>query len=419
MSADLVHPGHINVLAQAAKLGEVTVGLLTDEAITTYKRLPYLTYEQRKRVVESLKHVSSVVQQSTLDYTENLRRLKPDVVVHGDDWRVGVQTQTRQRVIETLDEWGGSLVEVPYTTGLSSSDLRAELKSIGVTPEVRRRRLRRLLAAKPLCRAMEVHDGLTGLLVEQLEVDVEQRPREFDCMWLSSLTESIARGKPHIEGSDLTSRIATVNEVLEVTTKPLLFDADTGDKPEHLVFTVRTLERLGVSAVVIEDTLSSQSGSVPENIENFAFKIRAAKEAQVTEEFMVIARIESLTFERGIEEALVRSKAFVDVGADGIMVRGRPGRSAELIEFCQRYASEGSHPPLIVDPSQRDAMREDELQRIGVSVALYMNRFLRAAYPAMQLVAKSILENGGAHESEEVCVDLDTMLDLIGKSWPT
>ena len=323
MSADLVHPGHLNVIKQAAELGKVTVGLLTDEAVASYKRLPYMNFEQRRMVIESIKGVSRVVPQTTLDYVPNLRALKPDYVVHGDDWRSGVQRSVRERVIEVLAEWGGKLVEVEYTKGISSTQLNKALKEIGTTPDIRLRKLRRLLNAKKIVRLLEVHNGLTGLIVEDTHVEIDGVRNEFDGMWASSLTDSTAKGKPDIEAVDLTSRMHTLNDVLEVTTKPIVFDGDTGGKPEHFVFTVKTLERMGISAVIIEDKVGLKrnslfGNSVPQtqdSIEAFAHKISAGKKAQLTNDFMIIARIESLVLGSGVPDALNRAKAYIDAGA--------------------------------------------------------------------------------------------------------
>ena len=318
MSADLIHPGHLNIIRIAASYGEVTVGVLTDAAIASYKRLPYLKFESRKEIVEQLKGVATVVAQETLDYEPNLLKLKPDYVVHGDDWKTGVQAATRARVLAVLAQWDGQLIEPSYTTGISSSDIRGSLREIGVTPEIRRSQLRRLLHAKPLSRFIEAHNGLTGLIAETVEtvreVDGKSAPVFFDGMWLSSLTDSTAKGKPDIECVDLTSRSQTLNEILEVTTKPIIFDGDTGGKKEHLTYTVRTLERLGVSAIIIEDKVGLKKNSlfgtsVPQtqaSIESFCEKLEVAKKSQITESFMVIARIESLILGMGQEDALAR-----------------------------------------------------------------------------------------------------------------
>lgn len=421
MSADLVHPGHLNVIKKAAELGEVTVGLLTDRAIASYKRLPYMTFEQRKAVVESLKGVSRVVPQETLDYVPNLRTYKPDYVVHGDDWREGVQRKVRERVIETLAEWGGELVEVPYTEGISSTQLNKALKEIGTTPDIRRRKLRRLLEAKPLVRLIEAHNGLTGLIVENTSVNTERGPKEFDGMWASSLTESTVKGKPDIEAVDVTARTQMLHDILEVTTKPIVYDADTGGKPEHFQFTVRTLERLGVSALVIEDKVGLKKNSLfgneveqtQDTIENFCLKIKAGKEAQVTDDFMIIARIESLILEKGMEDAIQRAHAYIDAGADGIMIHSRQKDPAEIFEFCDRYAEFARKVPLVAVPSSYNQVTEDELAERGVNVVIYANHLLRAAYPAMVATARSILEHGRSAEADSNLMSIKEILELI------
>ena len=297
MSADLVHPGHLNVLKRAAKLGSVTVGLLTDEAIASYKRVPFMEFEQRREVIENIKGVEQVIPQTTLDYVPNLESLKPDYVVHGDDWKTGVQQKTRQRVIDCLAQWGGELVEVPYTKGISSTQLHQAMKEVGTTPEIRLKSLKRLLAAKPQVRFLDIHNALSGLIIENTRIETDSGAKEFDGMWASSLTDSTAKGKPDIEAVDVSSRMSTLNEVLEVTTKPIIYDADTGGKTEHFTFTVKTLERLGVSAVIIEDKTGLKKNSLfgtdvaqtQDTIENFSQKIAAGKRAQATDDFMIIA----------------------------------------------------------------------------------------------------------------------------------
>ena len=421
MSADLVHPGHINIIKEATKLGEVTVGLLTDEAIASYKRLPFLKYEQRKAVVENIKGVQNVVPQKTLDYSANLRDLKPDYVVHGDDWGSGVQAGTRQKVIQTLNEWGGKLIEVPYTPGISSTQLHNELKAIGTTPNIRLRTLGRLIAAKPFVRVLEVHNGLTGLIVENLKIEQDGAVREFDCMWSSSLTDSTAKGKPDIEAVDMTSRMATVNSIFEVTTKPLIFDADTGGRPEHFGFTVKSLERLCVSAVIIEDKVGLKKNSlfgteVPQTqdtIENFCNKIRVGKEAQITGDFMIIARIESLILEKGLNDALKRARAYIEAGADSIMIHSKKKESKEIFEFCKRYNELSNRLPLVVVPSSYNKVYEEELVHAGAKIIIYANHMLRSAYPAMVHTAESILKHGRSFECDENCMSINEILELI------
>lgn len=421
MSADLIHHGHINILKEAAKLGEVIVGLVTDSAIASYKRLPYLTYEQRKAVIENIKGVGYIVPQKTLDYTDNLREIKPDFVVHGDDWQVGVQAQTREKVIEVLAEWGGKLVEVEYTRGVSSTQLYMALKQVGTTPDIRLKRLRRLLEVKPITRVMEVHNGLSALIVENVQVEVGNYLREFDAMWSSSLTDSTAKGKPDIEAVDMTSRMQTVNDILEVTTKPLLFDADTGGRPEHFAFTVKSLERLGVSAVIIEDKVGLKRSSLlgeevaqqQDTIEDFSSKIHAGKQAQITDDFMVVARIESLILGKGMEDALVRTRAYIEAGADAIMIHSRKTEPDEILEYCMRYRSLDRQVPLVAVPTSYNKISEDELTNAGINIVIYANHLLRSAYPAMYRVADSILKHGRCYECEEDCMSIDEILDLI------
>jgi phosphoenolpyruvate phosphomutase / 2-hydroxyethylphosphonate cytidylyltransferase len=421
MSADLIHPGHINVLRQAAELGEVTIGLLTDAAIASYKRLPHMTYEQRRAVVENLKGVADVVAQETLDYVPNLERLRPDYVVHGDDWRTGVQQQTRQRVIDALAQWGGQLVEVPYTEGISSTQLHQSVKQIGTTPSVRLSRLRRLLDNKPIVRIMEAHSGLTGLIVEHTSVKADGRTYEFDGMWSSSLTDSTARGKPDIEAVDISSRLQTVNELFEVTTKPLVFDGDTGGKPEHFSFTVRSLERLGASAVIIEDKeglkrnslFGTEAAQTQSTVEDFCARLAIGKRAQVTADFMIIARIESLILEQGMDDAVRRAEAYIDAGADGIMIHSRRKAPAEVFEFCDRFAKLPRTVPLVAVPTEYHQVTETELAERGVNMVIYANHLLRAAYPQMVKVAETILTNGRALEADPFLASIKDALAII------
>ena len=421
MSADLIHPGHINILAQAQKLGEVTIGLLTDRAIASYKRLPYLSFEQRKVVCENLAGVKRVVAQETLDYVPNLRRFRPDYVVHGDDWQTGVQSKIRTHVIEVLKEWGGQLVEVGYTPGISSTALNKAVREVGTTPEVRMRRLRRLLVAKPIVSTMEAHNGLSGLIVENASVIGDDGRREFDCIWLSSLTDSTAKGKPDNELVDLTSRLTTVNEILEVTTKPIIYDGDSGRIQDHFVFMVRTLERLGISAIVIEDKVGRKKNSlldveVPQqqdDIQGFSEKISAGKRAQVTNDFMVIARIESLIVGEGMDRALERAAAYIEAGADGIMIHSKQRTPDEIFEFCRRYADFEKKLPIVAVPSTYSQVTEEELADAGVRIVIYANQMLRSAYPAMKKAAETILRHRRAKEADETCMPIGEVITLI------
>lgn len=421
MSADLIHPGHLNIIAHARKYGEVYVGLLTDKAIASYKRLPYLSFEQRKIVVENIKGVKQVISQETLDYFPNLIKLKPDYVVHGDDWKTGVQQETRERVIQALARWGGELVEIPYTEGISSTKLNNVLKEIGTTPQIRMKRLRRLLGSKPLVRIMEAHNGLTGLIVENTNVRVDEQSNEFDGIWLSSLTDSVAKGKPDIEVVDLTSRLNTLNDILEVTTKPIIYDGDSGGLSEHFVFLVKSLERLGVSAVIIEDKIGLKKNSlfgtdVPQtqdSVESVTDKISKGKNARVTDDFMIITRIESLILGKGLKDALQRAEAYIDSGADGIMIHSNRENPEEILSFCREYKSFPKKAPLVVVPSTYNQITEDELVRAGVNIVIYANHLLRSAYPAMKTVAQSILKNGRSFEASENCISIKDIITLI------
>lgn len=422
MSADLIHHGHLNIIHEAVKLGEVTVGVLTDEAIASYKRLPFLTYEQRAEIVSNIKGVSRVVPQSTLDYVPNLEKLRPDFVVHGDDWKNGIQSETRQRVIDCISKWGGKVVDIPYTPGISSTALNAEVREVGTTPEVRQKMLRRLISAKPIVRIMESHSGLTGLIIEKTKVKVNGKTEEFDGMWASSLTDSASKGKPDIEAVDLTTRLHGLNDALECTTKPVIFDGDTGGKIEHFCFTVRTLERLGISAVIIEDKIGLKKNSllgtdapqIQDSVENFCEKIRAGKKAQVASDFMIIARCESLIAGKTIDDALERSFAYVDAGADGIMIHSKEKSGEDIKEFCRLFREKHKSVPLVVVPTTYSQVTEEELISWGVNVVIYANHLLRSSYPAMVNTAKSILTHHRALEaSERYCMSVKEILELI------
>lgn len=421
MSADIIHPGHLNIIKEGVKLGVVTVGILTDEAIASYKRLPYLNYEQRKEIVENIKGVENVIPQTTLDYVPNLLKIKPDYVVHGDDWKEGVQKETRQRVIETISEWNGKLIDVPYTAGISSTKLNEKLKSIGTTPEIRMKRLRRLIDAKPIVRILESHSGLTGLIAENAKVMVNGVNQEFDGMWSSSLTDSTSKGKPDIEAVDITTRLHGLNDTLECTTKPIIYDGDTGGKIEHFVFSVRTLERHGISAIIIEDKTGLKKNSLfgtevaqtQDTIENFSAKIRAGKEAQVTDEFMIIARLESLILGHSVEHALERAKAYINAGADAVMIHSKEKSGEEIKEFCLKFRKYDKNTPIVVVPSTYNHITESEFIDWGVNIVIYANHMLRASYPAMMDVAKSILANGRSSDVNDKCMPIKEILELI------
>ncbi len=418
MSVDLIHKGHINIIKEASKLGDVVVGLLTDKAISSYKRLPFMPYESRKLIIEQIKGVNKVIEQRTHNYRENLMKLRPNYVVHGDDWREGPQKKVRDEVIETLKEWNGELVEIPYTENISSTILNKNMREIGTTPNTRLSLLKRMLSAKSIIRLNEVHNGLSGLITEKAKIEKDGRVIEFDAMWSSSLTDSTAKGKPDIEAIDMTSRMNTVNDIFEVTTKPMIFDADTGGKNEHFTFTVKSLERLGVSAVVIEDKVGLKKNSLlgnsvhqeQDSIKNFQEKISLGKKSQVTNDFMIIARIESLILSKGLDDALERAKSYIDAGADGIMIHSKEKNPDEIFEFCSKYKES---KPLMIVPTSYNAITEDEWESRGVNIICYANHMLRSAYPAMLSTALSILKNKRSLEASDKCISINDILDLI------
>lgn len=428
MSADLLHPGHLNIINEARKLldkeggGELIVGLLTDKAIASYKRLPYMNWEQRKIVIENVKGVTHVIPQETLDYVPNLLKIKPDYVIHGDDWKTGVQAKTRQRIVDVMSEWGGKVIDIPYTEGISSTKIHNVLKEVGTTPEIRCHRLRRLLDAKKIVTICEAHNGLSGLIVENTNIIEDNKKIEFDGIWISSLTQSAAKGKPDIGYLDTTSRMETLNDILEVTTKPIIYDGDNGGPQEHFIFTVKTLERLGVSAIIIEDKVGLKKNSLfgtevfqeQDSPEDFAQKIKAGKQAQVTEDFMIIARIESLILEQGMDDAIMRAKTYLDAGVDGIMIHSRQKEFNEIKEFANLYNQLPNRKPLVVVPSSYNQITEQELVENGISIVIYANHLLRAAYPAMVNTAKSILKNHRCKEaSEKYCMKIKDIITLI------
>lgn len=421
MSADIIHHGHINIINEANKLGEVTVGILTDEVIASYKRYPLLSYAERESIVKNIKGVDNVVPQDTLDYLPNLEKIKPDYVVHGDDWKTGVQRQVRQRVIHALQQWGGELVEVEYTREVSISQLDEALQKIGTTPQTRLKRLRRLLEVKPVIRVLEAHNGLTGLIAEKTRIDDNGKIKEFDALWISSLCDSTAKGKPDIELVDFSSRLNTINDILEVTTKPIILDGDTGGQVEHFVFTVKTLERLGVSAVIIEDKVGLKKNSLfgteveqtQDTIENFACKISEGKRSQITDDFMIIARIESLILRAGLDDALKRAEAYLDAGVDGIMIHSKEKKPDEIFSFCRRYAGLKNRVPLVAVPTSYCQVTEQELKEAGVNIVIYANQLIRSAYPAMLNTARSILKNERAYECGDKLMPINEILNLI------
>ena len=419
MRGDIIHPGIINIIMEGSKLGELTVGLLTESAIVSHKRLPFLNYEQRKKVIENVKGVARVVPQEDWSYIPNLKKYKPDYIIHGDDWKSGALKKERDDVFAVMKEIGGEVVEIPYTLGIDSSSVNEAIRSIGTTPDIRLKTLRRLLDAKKLIRIMEAHSGLSGLIIENLEIEKENGYRSFDGMWSSSLTDSACKGKPDIEAVDLTTRLQDLTNILECTTKPIIFDGDTGGN--HFSFTVRTLERNGVSAVIIEDKTGQKRNSLFGTevnqelcpIPDFCEKIKSGKLAQVTKEFMVIARLESLIAGFPASHALERARAFVEAGADGIMIHSKEKSGDDIKEFCSVFRSEFPHVPIVLVPTTYNQFKEKELEQWGANIVIYANHMLRSSYPAMMSVAKNILENERSLEADKLCMPIKEILELI------
>ena len=420
-STDYIHSGHIAIINKACRLGRLTIGVLSDEAVASYKRYPLLPFDERKSLFENIAGVEKVVEQKSLSYADNLRMLKPDYVVHGDDWVEGFQKPIREEVIGILKEYGGKLVEYPYSSDPKYKQLDSTLRAELAMPDMRRGRLRKLISMKGLVTAMEAHSGITGLIVEKTTVLQDGKTYQFDAMWISSLCDSTAKGKPDIELVDMTSRFRTIDDIMEVTTKPIIFDGDTGGLTEHFVYTVRSLERMGVSMVIIEDKTGLKKNSLfgtevkqtQDSIENFCEKIKAGKRAQKTKEFMICARIESLILERGMDDALKRAFAFTAAGADAIMIHSRKKDPAEIFEFVEKFRKENKVTPIVVVPTSFNTVTEDEFKQRGVNVVIYANQLTRTGFPAMQDAARTILENHRAKECDDKCMSIKEIITLI------
>ena len=421
ISADILHHGHINLIKKASEYGKLIVGVLTDEAVATYKRFPVIEFEERKFIIENISGVSEVVPQNTLDYTDNLKKYKPDYVFHGDDWKEGIQSKIRCDVIETLKEWDGQLIEIPFTEDVSVDKINDLIKKTDSIPDIRRSKLKKLISLKPIVRTIEAHNGLSALVVENAKVEKDEQINTFDAIWVSSLTDSTAKGKPDIELVDMTSRINTINEIMEVSTKPIILDGDSGGLLEHFVFNIKTIERMGVSAIIIEDKVGLKKNSLfgtevkqtQDSIENFCEKISAGKKALLTDEFMIIARIESLILKQGMDDAIKRAKAYIKAGADGIMIHSRESEPDEIFEFCDKFKEFAPDVPLVVVPTSFNQVYEDEFAKKGVNIVIYANHLIRSSYPAMVETANMILENERCKEADDKCLSIKEILTLI------
>lgn len=422
MSTDVIHGGHINVINKAAALGDLTIGVLTDEVVASYKRFPLLSCNERMKIAASINGVSNVIQQDSLSYKKIIETLKPDIIVHGDDWCNGFQKPIRQEAIELLSQYGGQVIEFPYTVNTEYEQLETVARNELSLPDFRRARLKKLLGIKGFVTAIEAHSGITGLIAEKTTVMQEGKTYQFDAMWISSLCDSTAKGKPDIELVDMTSRFRTIDDIMEVTTKPIIFDGDTGGLVEHFVYTVKSLERMGVSMVIIEDKCGLKKNSLfgtevkqtQDTIENFSAKIRAGKRAQKTKDFMICARIESLILEQGMDDALNRAFAFVDAGADAIMIHSRKKEPNEIIDFIKAFRMKDSTTPIVIVPTSFNSVTEDEWKNIGANIVIYANQLTRSGFPAMQNAARLILENHRAKEADEqLCMSIKDIITLI------
>lgn len=420
-STDMIHSGHIAIIRKAEKLGKLIIGVLSDEAVVSYKRFPLLPFEERKTMFENIAGVYKVVEQKTLSYKENIEKYKPTYVVHGDDWISGFQKPIRDEVCDILATYGGELVEYPYSRDDKYNELEKRARAELSTPDIRRARLKKALAMKGLISAMEAHSGLTGLIVENTVVEEHGGARQFDAMWVSSLCDSTAKGKPDIELVDMTSRFRTIDDICEVTTKPIIFDGDTGGLTEHFVYTVRSLERMGVSMIIIEDKTGLKKNSLfgnevvqtQDSIEHFSEKIRAGKMAQRTKDFMICARIESLILEQGMDDALERAFAFTEAGADAIMIHSRKKDPSEIFEFVEKYREKNQTTPIVVVPTSFNTVTEEEFKARGVNIVIYANQLTRTGFPAMQNAAKTILANHRAKECDDMCMPFKDIIRLI------
>lgn len=418
---DVIHEGHLNILKKAKEYGEVIVGVLADEAMVKYNRFPTISLEDRIEIVKNTGLADRVIVQNTIMYDEVIAKEKPDYVIHGDNWKEGPENAIRQNVLKNLSEYGGELIEAPYTYNREVKKIDDRIKEKLAMPEFRRKRLRQLIAIRPIVKTLEVHSGLTGLIAEKTVVEHQGELDQFDAMWISSLCDSTAKGKPDIELVDMSSRIRTIDDVMDVTTKPIILDGDTGGLIEHFVYNVRTLERMGVSAVIIEDKTGLKKNSLfgteveqtQDSIENFCAKISAGKEALRTDDFMIIARIESLILEQGMEDALTRAKAYVEAGADGIMIHSRKKTPDEIVEFCRQFRETDQKTPIVVVPTSFSSITEEELAKAGVNIVIYANQLTRSAFPAMQKTAETILKNHRSLEADEALMSFKDIIRLI------
>ena len=420
-TTDVIHEGHLNIIHKAKEYGKVIVGVLSDEAMVKFDRFPTISYDERIALVQAIPEVDQVVKQEDVMYDQVVSELRPDYVIHGDNWLQGPTRAIRDNVERLLSSYGGKIIDIPYTYNENVKHTDDKIREKLAMPEFRRKRLRQLLKMRSVVKAIEVHSGITGLIAEKTVVEHEGKLDQFDAMWISSLCDSTAKGKPDIELVDMTSRFRTIEDITEVTTKPIIFDGDTGGLIEHFVYTIRSLERMGVSAIIIEDKTGLKKNSLfgtevaqtQDSIEHFSEKIRAGKKVQLTDDFMIIARIESLILEQGMEDALNRAQAFVEAGADGIMIHSRKIDTDEILEFCDKFREKNKATPIVVVPSSFNTITEEELSEHGVNIVIYANQLTRSAFPAMEETAKDILRYHRAKEVDEKLMPIKDIISLI------
>lgn len=420
LAVDILHSGHLNIINTAKKYGKVVIGLLSDSAISEYKDLPALNYQERQKIVKNLKNVSKIIKQDTWDYSNVINSLKPNYFVHGDDWKKGVQKNTRKKVIKLMRKIKGKLIEIPYTKSISSSYIRSNLVE-NLPPISRTSILKRLIKNKKIVRIIESHSPLSGLIVENLKIELKNKTEQFDAMWSSSLTDSSIKGKPDNQSLDLSSRLNSLGDIMDVTSKPLIFDADNGGRLEHLPFTVRTLERLGVSSIMIEDKIglkknslfSDQSDAKQDSIKDFCKKIDLVRKTRKSKDFLIGARIESFILGKGLKDGLKRAEAYSKAGADLILIHSKEKTPKEIFSFSKIFIKSKYYKPLVAVPSTYSKTSEKQLIQNGFKIVIYANQMLRAAYPAMQTAAKTILKNQRAFELDKKISSVKEVINLI------
>ena len=421
LSADSIHHGHMKLFETARKYGDIIIGLLSDKAVAEHKRIPYLNFEQRKKILINFKGVKSVIKQNEWDYSKNIKSLKPDFLVHGDDWKTGHMSEMRRKVLKIMKSYGGKLIEIPYTKGVSSSALTNHLNQISVTPDIRRSLLRRTIESNKISKFLEAHSPLSAIIGENTFIEKKGKKIGFDGFWSSSLTDSTVVGKPDNESLDFSQRLNGVDQIFEVTTKPLIMDGDTGGKVEHFEMRIKSAERLGISALIIEDKkglkknslLKDTSRQTQEEKIKFSEKISVGKKAQISDDFMIIARIESFILGKGLNDAISRAHSYIEAGADGIMIHSKSKNPKEVIAFSKVFRKSYKKIPLVSVPSSYNQISEKTLYENGFNIVIYANHMLRASYPAMQHVAKTILEKNRSKDADKKLLSIKEILNLI------